>query len=95
MIEQFSTRFGRVIGTEPGQISVGLGLDMCTTNARGHVLGVFKEEALAGLHKFSPEVSPLGSYASVEKQQTKPERKSSIGQRVGVSKGLSIPRGPR
>jgi len=34
-------------------------------------------EALAGLHRFSPKVSFLGSYPRADKQQTKPEGNNS------------------
>jgi len=45
-------------------------------------------EALAGLHRFSPKVSFLGSYPRADKQQTKPEGNNSNGQYADASKWL-------
>jgi prephenate dehydratase len=46
-------------------------------------------EALAGLHRFSPKVSFLGSYPRADKQQTKPEGNNSNGQYADASKWLN------
>jgi len=45
-------------------------------------------EALAGLHRFSPKVSFLGSYPRADKQQTKPEGTNSNNQYADASKWL-------
>jgi prephenate dehydratase len=45
-------------------------------------------EALAGLHRFSPKVSFLGSYPRADKQQTKPEGNNSNGQYADAKKWL-------
>jgi acyl-CoA synthetase (AMP-forming)/AMP-acid ligase II len=57
-------------------------------DAEGHVLDESMGEALAGLHRFSPKVSFLGSYPRADKQQTKPEGNNSNGQYADAKKWL-------
>jgi prephenate dehydratase len=47
-------------------------------------------EALAGLHRFSPKVSFLGSYPRADQQQTKPEGNNSNGQYKAAKNWLKM-----
>jgi prephenate dehydratase len=57
-------------------------------HAENHELDESVVEALAGLHRFSPKVSFLGSYSIADKQQTKPEGNNSNGQYADAKKWL-------
>jgi len=57
-------------------------------DAEGHVLDESMGEALAGLHRFSPKVSFLGSYPRADKQQTKPEGNNSNGEYLQSAKWI-------
>jgi prephenate dehydratase len=52
-------------------------------------------EALAGLHRFSPKVSFLGSYPRADKQQTWPEGNNSNYQYLNAKKWVLSIRGTR
>jgi prephenate dehydratase len=80
MLEQFSTRGVNLTRIESRPIGDRLGRYRFNIDAEGHVLDESMGEALAGLHRFSPKVSFLGSYPRADKQQTKPEGNNSNGQ---------------
>jgi prephenate dehydratase len=77
MLEQFSTRGVNLTRIESRPIGDRLGRYRFNIDAEGHVLDESMGEALAGLHRFSPKVSFLGSYPRADKQKTKPEGKNS------------------
>jgi prephenate dehydratase len=77
MLEQFSTRGVNLTRIESRPIGDRLGRYRFNIDAEGHVLDESMGEALAGLHRFSPKVSFLGSYPRADKQQTKPEGNNS------------------
>jgi prephenate dehydratase len=77
MLEQFSTRGVNLTRIESRPIGDRLGRYRFNIDCEGHVLDESMGEALAGLHRFSPKVSFLGSYPRADKQRTKPEGKNS------------------
>jgi prephenate dehydratase len=77
MLEQFSTRGVNLTRIESRPIGDRLGRYRFNIDAEGHILDESMGEALAGLHRFSPKVSFLGSYPRADKQQTKPEGNNS------------------
>lgn len=95
MLEQFSTRGVNLTRIESRPIGDRLGRYRFNIDAEGHVLDESMGEALAGLHRFSPKVSFLGSYPRADKQQTKPEGNNSNGQYADASKWLKSIRSPR
>jgi prephenate dehydratase len=88
MLEQFSTRGVNLTRIESRPIGDRLGRYRFNIDAEGHVLDESMGEALAGLHRFSPKVSFLGSYPRADKQQTMPEGNNSNGQYADASKWL-------
>ena len=88
MLEQFSTRGVNLTRIESRPIGDRLGRYRFNIDAEGHVLDESMGEALAGLHRFSPKVSFLGSYPRADKQQTKPEGNNSNSQYADASKWL-------
>ncbi len=88
MLEQFSTRGVNLTRIESRPIGDRLGRYRFNIDAEGHVLDESMGEALAGLHRFSPKVSFLGSYPRADKQQTKPEGNNSNGQYADAGKWL-------
>jgi prephenate dehydratase len=88
MLEQFSTRGVNLTRIESRPIGDRLGRYRFNIDAEGHVLDESMGEALAGLHRFSPRVSFLGSYPRADKQQTKPEGNNSNGQYADAAKWL-------
>ncbi len=72
MLEQFATRGVNLTRIESRPIGDRLGRYRFNVDAEGHVLDDSVGEALAGLHRFSPKVTFLGSYPRADKQQTKP-----------------------
>jgi prephenate dehydratase len=89
MLEQFSTRGVNLTRIESRPIGDRLGRYRFNIDAEGHVLDESMGEALAGLHRFSPKVSFLGSYPRADKQQTKPEGNNSNGEYVQSTKWIS------
>jgi prephenate dehydratase len=89
MLEQFSTRGVNLTRIESRPIGDRLGRYRFNIDAEGHVLDESMGEALAGLHRFSPKVSFLGSYPRADKQQTKPEGNNSNGQYADADEWLS------
>jgi prephenate dehydratase len=77
MLEQFSTRGVNLTRIESRPIGDRLGRYRFNIDAEGHVLDESMGEALAGLHRFSPKVSFLGSYPRADKRQTRPEGNNS------------------
>ena len=88
MLEQLSTRGVNLKRIESRPIGDRLGRYRFNIDAEGHVIDESMGEALAGLHRFSPKVSFLGSYPRADKQQTKPEGNNSNGQYADASKWL-------
>jgi prephenate dehydratase len=72
LLEQFATRGVNLTRIESRPIGDRLGRYRFNIDAEGHVLDESVGEALAGLHRFSPKVSFLGSYPRADKQQTSP-----------------------
>jgi prephenate dehydratase len=95
MLEQFATRGVNLTRIESRPIGDRLGRYRFNIDAEGHVLDESVGEALAGLHRFSPKVSFLGSYPRADKQQTKPEGNNSNGQYADASKWLAAIRKAR
>ena len=95
LLEQFSTRGVNLTRIESRPIGDRLGRYRFNIDAEGHVLDESMGEALAGLHRFSPKVSFLGSYPRADKQQTKPEGNNSNGQYADASKWLEGIRGAK
>jgi prephenate dehydratase len=89
MLEQFSTRGVNLTRIESRPIGDRLGRYRFNIDAEGHVLDESMGEALAGLHRFSPKVSFLGSYPRADKQQTMPEGNNSNGQYLEAVKWLN------
>ena len=89
MLEQFSTRGVNLTRIESRPIGDKLGRYRFNIDAEGHVLDQSMAEALAGLHRFSPKVSFLGSYPRADKQQTKPEGRNSNTHYSSAQKWLS------
>jgi prephenate dehydratase len=77
MLEQFSTRGVNLTRIESRPIGDRLGRYRFNIDAEGHVLDDSVGEALAGLHRFSPKVSFLGSYPRADQQQNTPQGKNS------------------
>jgi prephenate dehydratase len=95
MLEQFATRGVNLTRIESRPIGDRLGRYRFNIDAEGHVLDESVGEALAGLHRFSPKVSFLGSYPRADKQQTTPEGNNSNGQYSDAKKWLEGIRKPR
>jgi prephenate dehydratase len=95
MLEQFATRGVNLTRIESRPIGDRLGRYRFNIDAEGHVLDESVGEALAGLHRFSPKVSFLGSYPRADKQQTSPEGNNSNGQYSDAKKWLEGIRKPR
>jgi len=72
MLEQFATRGINLTRIESRPIGDRLGRYRFNIDAEGHVLDESVGEALAGLHRFSPRVSFLGSYPRADREQTTP-----------------------
>jgi prephenate dehydratase len=77
MLEQFATRGVNLIRIESRPIGDRLGRYRFNIDTEGHVLDESVGEALAGLHRFSPKVSFLGSYPRADETQTLPLGKNS------------------
>jgi prephenate dehydratase len=77
MLEQFATRGVNLTRIESRPIGDRLGRYRFNIDAEGHVLDESVGEALAGLHRFSPKITFLGSYPRADRQQTKPEGNNS------------------
>jgi prephenate dehydratase len=88
MLEQFATRGVNLTRIESRPIGDRLGRYRFNIDAEGHVLDESVGEALAGLHRFSPKVSFLGSYPRADKQQTSPMGNNSNGQYSEAKKWL-------
>jgi prephenate dehydratase len=88
MLEQFATRGVNLTRIESRPIGDRLGRYRFNIDAEGHVLDESVGEALAGLHRFSPKVSFLGSYPRADKQQTAPLGNNSNGQYSEAKKWL-------
>ena len=95
MLEQFSTRGVNLTRIESRPIGDRLGRYRFNIDAEGHVLDDSLGEALAGLHRFSPKVSFLGSYPRADKQQTTPEGNNSNRQFADANKWLEAIRKSR
>ena len=95
MLEQFATRGVNLTRIESRPIGDRLGRYRFNIDAEGHVLDDSVGEALAGLHRFSPKVSFLGSYPRADKQQTAPSGNNSNGQYVQAKKWLETIRKSR
>ena len=88
MLEQFATRGVNLTRIESRLIGDRLGRYRFNIDAEGHVLDDSVGEALAGLHRFSPKVSFLGSYPRADKQHTAPSGNNSNGQYGEAKKWL-------
>ena len=88
MLEQFATRGVNLTRIESRPIGDRLGRYRFNIDAEGHVLDESVGEALAGLHRFSPKVSFLGSYPRADKQQTAPSGNNSNGQYADAKRWL-------
>ena len=95
MLEQFATRGVNLTRIESRPIGDRLGRYRFNIDAEGHVLDDSVGEALAGLHRFSPKVSFLGSYPRADKQQTAPSGNNSNGQYDEAKKWLDAIRKAR
>jgi prephenate dehydratase len=95
MLEQFATRGVNLTRIESRPIGDRLGRYRFNIDAEGHVLDDSVGEALAGLHRFSPKVSFLGSYPRADKQQTAPLGNNSNGQYSEAKKWLEAIRKAR
>ena len=95
MLEQFATRGVNLTRIESRPIGDRLGRYRFNIDAEGHVLDESVGEALAGLHRFSPKVSFLGSYPRADKQQTAPSGNNSNGQYGEAKKWLDAIRKAR
>jgi prephenate dehydratase len=95
MLEQFATRGVNLTRIESRPIGDRLGRYRFNIDAEGHVLDESVGEALAGLHRFSPKVSFLGSYPRADKQQTAPSGNNSNGQYGEAKKWLEAIRKAR
>jgi prephenate dehydratase len=95
MLEQFATRGVNLTRIESRPLGDRLGRYRFNIDAEGHVLDESVGEALAGLHRFSPKVSFLGSYPRADKQQTAPLGNNSNGQYGEASKWLEAIRKAR
>jgi len=95
MLEQFATRGVNLTLIESRPIGDRLGRYRFNIDAEGHVLDESVGEALAGLHRFSPKVSFLGSYPRADKQHTAPLGNNSNGQYSEAKKWLEAIRKAR
>jgi prephenate dehydratase len=95
MLEQFATRGVNLTRIESRPIGDRLGRYRFNIDAEGHVLDDSVGEALAGLHRFSPKVSFLGSYPRADKQQTAPSGNNSNGQYTEAKEWLEAIRKAR
>ena len=77
MLEQFSTRGVNLTRIESRPVGDRLGRYRFNIDAEGHVLDESVGEALAGLHRFSPKVTFLGSYPRADKHLTTQEGNNS------------------
>lgn len=95
MLEQFATRGVNLTRIESRPIGDRLGRYRFNIDAEGHILDESVGEALAGLHRFSPRVSFLGSYARADKEQTTPTGNNSNVQFGNARKWLEAIRKAR
>ena len=95
MLEQFATRGVNLTRIESRPVGDRLGRYRFNIDAEGHVLDESVGEALAGLHRFSPKVSFLGSYPRADKRQTRPLGNNSNGQYGDAKKWLDTIRKAR
>jgi prephenate dehydratase len=95
MLEQFATRGVNLTRIESRPIGDRLGRYRFNIDAEGHILDESVGEALAGLHRFSPRVSFLGSYARADKEQTTPTGNNSNVQFGNARKWLEAIRQAR
>jgi prephenate dehydratase len=95
MLEQFATRGVNLTRIESRPIGDRLGRYRFNIDVEGHVLDDSLGEALAGLHRFSPKVSFLGSYPRADRQQTKPEGNNSNSQYADAQKWIDAIRKSR
>jgi prephenate dehydratase len=95
MLEQFATRGVNLTRIESRPIGDRLGRYRFNIDAEGHVLDESVGEALAGLHRFSPKVSFLGSYPRADKKQTAPSGNNSNGEYSEAKKWLEAIRKAR
>jgi prephenate dehydratase len=95
MLEQFATRGVNLTRIESRPIGDRLGRYRFNIDAEGHVLDESVGEALAGLHRFSPKVSFLGSYPRADKQQTKPEGNNSNDEYQSSMSWIQVIRGSK
>ena len=70
MLEQFATRGVNLSRIESRPIGDRLGRYRFNIDAEGHISDSAVAEALMGLHRFSPKVIYLGSYARADKQKS-------------------------
>lgn len=70
MLEQFATRGVNLSRIESRPIGDRLGRYRFNIDAEGHINDSAVAEALMGLHRFSPKVIYLGSYARADKQKS-------------------------
>ena len=77
MLEQFATRGVNLTRIESRPVGDRLGRYRFNIDAEGHILDESVGEALAGLHRFSPKVTFLGSYPRADKEQTTPNGNNS------------------
>lgn len=77
MLEQFAVRGVNLTRIESRPIGDRLGRYRFNIDAEGHINDDAVGEALAGLHRFSPKVIFLGSYAAADRQPTKPTGNNS------------------
>jgi prephenate dehydratase len=70
MLEQFSTRGVNLSRIESRPIGDQLGRYRFNIDIEGHVQDAAVAEALKGLHRFSPKVIFLGSYARADKKKS-------------------------
>jgi prephenate dehydratase len=95
MLEQFATRGVNLTRIESRPIGDRLGRYRFNIDAEGHVLDESVGEALAGLHRFSPKVSFLGSYPSADNQQTVPSGNNSNNEYAEAANWLNRIRSAR
>lgn len=77
MLEQFAARGLNLSRIESRPIGDRLGRYRFNVDVEGHIQDRAVGEALAGLYRFSPKVTYLGSYPRADKVQTKPNGNNS------------------
>ncbi|MSZ43755.1 MAG: ACT domain-containing protein, partial [Actinobacteria bacterium] len=73
MLEQFAARGVNLSRIESRPIGDRLGRYRFNIDVQGHIDDSAVAEALMGLHRFSPKVTYLGSYARADKQKSQHE----------------------